>query len=95
MQHRNRPTRTRKSRAILAASLLTLATRDCLPTSLGAASVVQRCAGPGTTAQAGRQAIVPGINGLATAQKVTSKVHLFQCSNQKLTGTSGTPQHDA
>jgi hypothetical protein len=89
MQHRNRPTRIRKSRAILATSLLTLATVIVMPTSLGAASVVQQCTAPLASAQSGRQDIVPGINGLATAQKITSKVNLFQCSDTKKTGRSG------
>lgn len=89
MLDRNRPTRMRKSRAILATFLLALATVVVLPTSLGAASFVQRCAAPLPTAQSGRQLIVPGVNGLATAQKVTSKVNLFQCSDAKTTGRSG------
>ena len=89
MLNRNRPSRMWKSRAILATSLVTLATVVVLPSSLGAASFVQRCAAPLPTAQSGRQAIVPGINGLATAQKVTSKINLFQCSDAKTTGRSG------
>jgi hypothetical protein len=72
-----------------AASFLALATVAVVPTSVGAAGFVQKCAAPLPTAQSGRQAIVPGINGLATAQKVTSKVNLFQCSDTKTTGRSG------
>ena len=65
------------------------ATVAAMPSSIGAAGFVQRCVAPLPTAQSGRQDIVPGINGLATAQKVTSKVNLFQCSDTKKTGRSG------
>jgi hypothetical protein len=74
---------------LLVASLLTVATAVVVPTTVGAASFVQRCAAPISSVQSGRQTIVPGINGLATAQKVTSKVNLFQCSATKATGRSG------
>src|SRR5439155_26582483 len=88
MQHPTRLARIRSSRAIGVASLLALATITVVPPSLGAASFVQTCVAPLPSAQSGRQNITPGINGLATAQKVTSKVNLFQCTDLKKTAPS-------
>jgi hypothetical protein len=89
MQHRTSPARFRRSRSIAVASFLVVATVAALPASLGAASNVQKCAAPLPSAQSGRQTFAPGINDLATAQTVASKVNLFQCSDTKKTGRSG------
>jgi hypothetical protein len=89
MRNRTSPARIRKSRALVAACLLGIATVAAIPTSLGAAGFVTKCAAPLPTAQSGRQAIAPGINGLATAQQITGKINLFQCSDTKATGRSG------
>jgi hypothetical protein len=89
MTHRTSPARIHKTRALLAASLLTVATVAAMPASVGAAPAVQRCLAPLPDKQSGRQEIAPGINGLATKQTITSKVNLFQCSDAKGTGRSG------
>jgi hypothetical protein len=76
---------------ILAALLVATASVVVVPSTLGAATTAgsQTCTGPATTDQAGRQTFAPGINGLATVQTVTSKVHLFHCTGKPATGGSG------
>jgi hypothetical protein len=88
MSNRTHASLIRRSSAIAVTSLLALAVFAVAPASLGAASDVQHCNAPLPTAQSGRQTFLPGINGVATAQKVTSKVNLFQCSDPS-TGRSG------
>lgn len=89
MPNRISPGRSGTSRVVLAALLITVASLVSIPTSVGAAAPSVKCTGPATTDQAGRQAIAPGINGLATVQTVTSKVHLFKCKGKTATGGSG------
>jgi hypothetical protein len=74
---------------ILAAMLVATASVAVMPSMLGAATAAQTCSGPASTDQAGRQTVAPGINGLATVQTVTSKVHLFHCTGAP-TGGAGT-----
>jgi hypothetical protein len=79
------------TRAIFAALLVSTATFAIAPSALDAATATaaQTCTGPGTADQAGRQTFAPGINGLATVQTMTSKVHLFHCTGKPATGGSG------
>jgi hypothetical protein len=79
-------------RTKVAALLITVASIVSIPTTLGAATVAApalTCTGPSSADQAGRQTIAPGINGLATVQTVTSKLHLFTCVSKTRTGGSG------
>jgi hypothetical protein len=86
-----RPIRVRMSRVTLAALLIATASLVSIPASLGAAAAVpaQTCTAPGTTDQAGRQSFAPGINGLATVQTFSAKIHLFHCTGKPATGGSG------
>jgi len=80
------------SRTKIAALLITVASIVSVPTTLGAATTAAtgvKCTGPSSVDQAGRQTIAPGINGLATVQTVTSRVHLFKCVGKTRTGGSG------
>ena len=85
------PMRTRMSRVIFVALLISTATVAIAHTAVGAATgtAAQTCTGPASTDQAGRQTFAPGINGLATVQTMTSKVHLFHCTGKPATGGSG------
>jgi hypothetical protein len=57
--------------------------------SPAAAAPAQRCGGPGSTSQAGRVTVQPGLSKRAVKQTFTFSVHLFSCTSNA-TGGSGT-----
>jgi len=56
----------------------------------GGGTFAQKCEGPPSSTESGRESFVPGVNRLSTAQHITAKISLLGCSPARSTRGAGT-----